>query len=146
MTLYRVSNDYDCRTQRTYLQANRRYDPGPKRGSDVINHLHSDHETNLSVTTPPLFQIEPCELDLTPRKVSSTLVGDSGEGESGVCNEVDVETSSLEQSQKSRTTTVHTEVEGDIENEEQSGFEIVTAAFGQSRRNGQVPFYSGERI
>jgi hypothetical protein len=63
-----------------------------------------------------------------------------------VCNEVDVDTPSLEQSQKARATTVRNEDEGDIENEEQNGVEIVTAAFGQSRGNGQVPFYSGECI
>lgn len=63
-----------------------------------------------------------------------------------MCNEVDVDTPSLEQSQKARATTVRNEDEGDIENEEQNGVEIVTAAFGQSRGNGQVPFYSGECI
>ncbi|KAL6810268.1 fungal-specific transcription factor domain-containing protein [Trichoderma sp. SZMC 28015] len=111
------------KTKRAYLQANRRCDTGSMRGSDAINHPSSDHESNLSVSSAP--------------------VGDSGEG--GVCNEVDVDTSSLEQPQKARATTVRNEDEGDIENGEQNGVEIVTAAFGQSRGNGQVPFYSGSQ-
>ncbi|KKP07879.1 hypothetical protein THAR02_00087 [Trichoderma harzianum] len=111
------------KTKRAYLQANRRCDTGSMRGSDAINYPSSDHESNLSVSSAP--------------------VGDTREG--GVCNEVDVDTPSLEQSQKARATTVRNEDEGDIENEEQNGVEIVTAAFGQSRGNGQVPFYSGSQ-
>lgn len=52
LTLYSFSNHYNYRTKRAYLQANRRCDTGSMRGSDAINHPSSDHESNLSVSSP----------------------------------------------------------------------------------------------
>ncbi|KAL7912429.1 fungal-specific transcription factor domain-containing protein [Trichoderma velutinum] len=135
------------KTKRTHLQANRHCDPRSMRGSDARNQIPSDHESNPSIDSSTLhieLQIEPDDADQIPRQFYPALESDSREG--GVCSEVDIETSSLEQSQEARITTIRTEdEEGDFDNEERSGFEIATAAFGQCQRNGQIPFYSGDQ-
>ncbi|EHK21555.1 uncharacterized protein TRIVIDRAFT_192042 [Trichoderma virens Gv29-8] len=116
------------------------HDPGPMQDSYSIDHLPSDHVSN-PVIEPSTFQNGPGEADPIRRQTYSILAGDSGEGE--MRNGIDVGAPLLEKSQDIGITPICAADEGDIENEERRGFEIATAALGQSRRNGQVPFYSG---
>ncbi|UKZ91375.1 uncharacterized protein TrAFT101_006356 [Trichoderma asperellum] len=128
------------KTRKSHPKVIRRHDPNPMQGSNAVDDLPADDESNPSMSSST-FQNGGGEVDPISIPTHPAFGGDSSEGGPG--NGGDVGIASLEQSQEVGTTTIRAEVHGDIENEERSGFEIATAALGQSQRNGEVPFYAG---